>query len=871
VKQAGDRLGPYEIVDFIGEGVTAKVYRARDVRLQREVALKVLALPQAADPAFLGRFEREARSASAIDHPNVVTVHDVGRFETSAWIALELVEGRTLREVLEHGRLPPRRALSLAAQIADGLAAAHERGIVHRDLKPENVKVTHDGLVKILDFGLAKVPADGGLSADGNPTTPGVLIGTVLYMSPEQAAGKPVDFRSDQFSFGAVLFEMLTGQAPFLRDSVATTLFAIVREDPAPLPELDPAVRMPLSWILDRCLAKEPEGRYASTRDLARDLHRLSEHLEHGGEPRPAGAEAHPRTVRRHVMPVLYAGVGAVLAGILAYELTSRRPPSQAPKYQQLTYERGHVVSARFMSDGVTVMYSAGWKGAPFSVYRKLPEGPESTTVDLPAGWLQGVTPDGKVLLVASPQILLPGRPVGLLVEGPVAGGAVRDVQEEVQFADWDAKANDLAVVRERTEIDESTREVRSAKTVLEFPRGRPVFETAGWISSPRVSRSGDLVAFMEHPIRPDERGYVRVVDRNGRHRLGTREWAVARGVSWSPGDDEVWFGASPGGEPSALHAARLDGAVRVLTRVPGRLALFDVAPNGDVLAARETRHICISVLMPDGTTRDLSWLDSALLADLSPDGRMLLFTEIGESGGLHHSTFRRSVMDDKAARLGEGFARALSPDLTWALSIVLPLSQPPGLMLLPMRAGSARRLNHGHFVYHSADFLPDGARLLVAAQEPDKGIRLYVQDLAGDRPPRPVSPEGIAPDHFQGFPVSPDGKWVATVDVQGGVTLREIDGRGRKTLQNLAPGTLPVRWTRDGRGVFVFRPDEVPARIRSVDVATGAATPWLTVAPLDRTGVHIFPALRLSADGRTCAYSYARLQTELYLVKGLR
>jgi Serine/threonine protein kinase len=262
-----------------------EVYRARDGRLGREVALKVLPEEVSLDTDRLARFEQEARSASALNQPNIITIYEIGRSGSTSYIAMELVDGRTLRELSVSDPLPVRRAIGIGAQVAAGLAKAHAAGIVHRDLKPENVMVSRDGFVKILDFGLAKLtePESGGLS--GMPTLarpethPGTVMGTVGYMSPEQASGQPLDFRSDQFSFGAILYEVTTGQKAFSRKTAAETMSAIIRDEPEPFGKLCPQAPLPLRWIIERCMAKDPEERYASTRDLARDLESVRDHI----------------------------------------------------------------------------------------------------------------------------------------------------------------------------------------------------------------------------------------------------------------------------------------------------------------------------------------------------------------------------------------------------------------------------------------------------------------------------------------------------------------------------------------------------------------------------------------------------------------
>jgi len=306
----GVRVGPYEITGFLGAGGMGEVYRAHDTNLNRVVALKLLPADLATDPDRLRRFEQEARTASALSHPSVVTIYDAGQIGSQPFISMELVGGETLREILGTGALPMRRGLKVAGQVSEGLAAAHEAGLVHRDLKPENIKVSIDGFAKILDFGLAKRVAPrarSGLSFEAmTETSPGMVVGTPAYMSPEQASGGRAEFSSDQFSFGAILYEMLTGRRAFERPTIAETLSAVIREEPPAIAQLNPAVPPPVRWIVERCLAKAAEERYALTRDLARDLASAREHLAEllaSRRVRPAKAASGKATVA--VLPVL--------------------------------------------------------------------------------------------------------------------------------------------------------------------------------------------------------------------------------------------------------------------------------------------------------------------------------------------------------------------------------------------------------------------------------------------------------------------------------------------------------------------------------------------------------------------------------------
>ncbi|MGC1257332.1 MAG: protein kinase [Candidatus Acidiferrales bacterium] len=289
---AGTHLGPYEILALLGAGGMGEVYRARDARLDRIVAIKILPAAIAADSDHLRRFEREARSASALNHPNIITIHELGQDGSTRYIAMELIEGQTLRELLRGGGgLPVRKVLEIAAQAAEGLAKAHEAGIAHRDLKPENLMVSQDGFVKILDFGLAKAAPAGGVAAETSAlssweTRPGMVLGTVQYMSPEQASGGALDFRSDQFSFGLVLYEMVTGKRAFVRNTVPEVLVAIMREPADPVGAQNPDAPAPLCWAIERCLAKDPEKRYAATRELARELAAIRERFAEKPAPR---------------------------------------------------------------------------------------------------------------------------------------------------------------------------------------------------------------------------------------------------------------------------------------------------------------------------------------------------------------------------------------------------------------------------------------------------------------------------------------------------------------------------------------------------------------------------------------------------------
>jgi len=460
----GSRLGPYEILAPLGAGGMGEVWRARDTRLAREVAIKVLPAEVAADPSRLKRFEKEARSASALNHPNIVTIYDIGSSDSVSYIAMELVEGKTLRELLFGGALPVKRVLSIGAQVAEALSRAHEVGIVHRDLKPENVMVTKDGLAKILDFGLAKLtepePERGQESVSPTVsagTEPGVVMGTVSYMSPEQALGKPVDFRSDQFSFGSMLYEMTTGRRAFARRSAPETLTAIIREEPEPVASLSPQTPAPLRWIVERCLAKDPEDRYASTKDLARELATVRDHLTEASGPSPVAPA--PRRIRVAGLLVL-AVVRAAFVGVflLARQVGDRPPPS----FRQLTFRSGEVNHPRFASDGQTIVYSATWGAEPLSIFSTRTGGVESRALGAPGADLLSISASGEMLVLRD----------GTLARVSMTGGGERELLEGVLDAAWAPNGTDIAVVRQRGAIG-SRAQPGTSGARLEFPVGK--------------------------------------------------------------------------------------------------------------------------------------------------------------------------------------------------------------------------------------------------------------------------------------------------------------------------------------------------------------------------------------------------------------
>jgi Tol biopolymer transport system component len=848
----------YELGDPLGAGGMGQVFRAKDTRLGRHVALKILSTDFAASPDRLRRFEQEARAASALSHPNIVTVYDVGTTETAPYIAMELIEGRTLRDLLRAGPIPPKRLLEIAARIADGLARAHEAGIVHRDIKPENIMISRDGIVKILDFGLAKrTIASGGTTNEPTitlATEPGTVLGTVRYMSPEQASGRPVDFRSDQFSFGSVLYEMAGGRPAFTGETNVDTLSSILHSEPEPLSRLSPNTPAPLRWIIERCQAKDPQERYASTADLARDLADVRERLT-GSSPGISVDVFPPRRGKRAFSLVLPAALLA-LGVVGGYLLWGRRAGAEPPSFRQLTFRNGSIVGARFAPDDNTVVFSANWDGKPIESYFGRTEGPEFRPFGLSGADVLAVSKSGEMAVSLNRRWFEPFKLIGTLAEmGISSAGAPREILDDVFWADWSPDGRSLAVVRELGGL-----------STLEYPIGKVLYqEPAGYISHPRVSRSGDLVAFLDHPAVADDAGGVAVVDRAGKRKDLVTGFSAVWGLAWSSDGTEVWFTGASTGISRALYAVTLSGRRRLISRVTGSIRLDDVSPTSRALITHEhVKQHLVALGSGDARERDLSWLDYSLSRAISPDGTAVLFVEGGEGGGPGYSAFFRKTDGSPAIRLGEGDPVALSPDARSALALV---QKPSGtqLVLYPVGTGEAHVLATGNLRVVGGDFLPDGKRILFWAADGKQPVRLYVQNI--DAPaPRPISPVG-----YRGYAgtVSPDGKWVAVIRLDQKVLLYPIEGGEPRLLATITEDDAPCGWTADGRYLFLVGAGGRPRKVDRLEVATGKREPWKSIEPYDPSGSAT--AIRISRDGSSYAYTYIRDDSDLYLTEGLR
>jgi hypothetical protein len=835
-----------------------EVYRARDARLGRDVAVKVLPASFSSDPERLRRFEQEARAAGALNHPNILAIYDVGSYQGMPFLVTELLEGKTVRERLAGGALSQRRAIELALQVAQGLAAAHDKGIVHRDLKPENLFLTEDGRLKILDFGLAKLTHPSAAGGDAFTartkslaTEPGEILGTVGYMSPEQVRGEPADHRSDVFSFGVILYEMLSGSRPFRKDTPAETMAAILKEDPPELSAPQHDVSPALKGVVSHCLEKRPQMRFQSARDLGFALEAVSS--VSGVTPAALAVTVAP-TWRRKLVTVVPLAV-AVISVVLAILAVRRAGQTAPPLFHRLTFRRGTVYSARFAPDGQEILYGAAWDGKPVEIYATRSEGPESRSLGLA---------DANVLAISSSAELavgLHGRRgyfttlIGTLARTPLAGGAPREVLNDVEWADWSADGSNLAVVR-------------GAR--VEYPIGKVLYQTQGWISHLRVSPDGNKIAFLDHHIHGDDGGDVAIVDRDGKKSTLSSGWSSALGLAWSPRQGEVWFTAARTGGARALYAVTLQGGLRLVARVDRALTLWDIFRDGRVLMNGESLRAGIAALTPGARSeRDLSWLDFSYPSDLSADGKTLLFAEVGDGGGPDYSVYVRGTDGSPAIRLGTGMALALSPDGKWALTTNIH-RLPQQLILLPTGVGEPQTLTHDAIDHHDALFFPDGKRILFVGSEPGHSRRGYVLDLGSPTAnPRAVTPEGVVP---LGNAISPGGSFFVARDIRShNVFLYPATGGEPKPIEGIEPGESIAGWTADGHSVYVSKFTLPPGKITRVELTTGRRETWKELVPSDPAGFWGFGPLRVALDGKAYAYQVVRFLSDLYLVEGLK
>jgi dipeptidyl aminopeptidase/acylaminoacyl peptidase len=444
----------------------------------------------------------------------------------------------------------------------------------------------------------------------------------------------------------------------------------------------------------------------------------------------------------------------------------------------------------------------------------------------------------------------------GTLARVPLGGGAPREILENIQWADWSPDGTQLAVVRDV-----------NGRNRLEYPIGKVLYETGGWISHPRISRKGDMVAFIDHAIQGDSIGSVTVVEMSGKTRSLSQSYGGgAVGLAWSPKGDEVWVTATVIGIDRSVFAVPLSGKERLVARVPADLTLQDVMPDGRVLIARDNwRRGLIVHRADDAVEHDFTWLDWSFPVTLSADGQTLLFREEGEAGGPTYAVYVRKTDGSPAVRLGDGQSLALSPDGKWALSCTG--DKQTDLFLLPTGPGEPRALKGHDIIHSSAVWFPDGKRILLAGTEPNHALRLYMQDIESDKI-EPVTPEGT--NGFS-YALSPDGKSIAAVGPDDKAYLFPVPSGDPRPIKGMQPGEVPVGWTADGRALYIYRGGELPAKLYRLEIESGNRTLWKQLMPPDPAGVEFIGPVLPTPDGKSYVYGYRRLLSDLYLVEGLQ
>ncbi len=894
----GSHLGPYEITAPLAAEGSGEAYRARDPKLDRWVVLKVLPPALTREPEHLARFEREARAVAALSHPNILAIYEFGREGDRVFTVTEFLEGESLRERLQGGALPARKAIRIALGMADGLAAAHAKGLIHRDLKPENVFLTRDGRVKVLDFGYIRpLPAwaHPGETASvlptesvglGPPADPGP---EACYLAPEQVRGEPIDHRADVFAFGAILHEMLRGRRAFQRETGAQTFKAILLEEPAEGPGggLPPV----LERLIAHCLEKEPARRFQSMQDLAYGLSQLAT----TSAPPGAGGLG----LRRWPLPRLL-GVGALGGGLLLAGALARwgfgwgaPPPPVLPTFRRLNFVPGTLETARFGPEGRSIYFSQRIAGGRPELFVVRSGRTEPEALGIRDALLMDVSSTGELAFLSAPRHWVGGRYRGLLARVPGGGGAVRPVEEDVTEVVWDGEG----LARILSHEDGIT---------LEFPQGRRLLTSSHQtrtLCQMRLSREGTHLALVDSDART--RAEIVTYDREGHRRVlhtqeGDLNGTTLTGLAWGPGR-ELWVSELQG-DQTALWAVDLEGRHRPLWRGQGHHQLMDVSARGEVLMAQhQARRGVLVQRAGEDHPRELSILGSTQAFGLSADGRTLLLLESPamDGGTSRDEAYLRPVEGGPALRLGRGTPDALSADGKWVHmdtgmqkvkdldprwvaayreaglaqeALEDPKARARYALFVPTGLGQPRALPlpAGAVPTGYAFPLEDARRALACVSLEGKDHWVILEPHRTT--PQVVTREGMA-DVWAGLtPLSPEGTRLLVSEGGRAWYVQPLPSGPPRPIPGVQPQERLVGWSADGKAVFA-RPElsVLPVTLTRIDLATGARRPVLAFAPPDAAGHVQTRGVFVSPEAKVFAFTYEKKLSDLYLVEGLR
>ena len=890
----GETIGPYEVLSELGSGGMGTVYLAQDVRLGRRIALKLLPPQFTYDKDRLRRFQQEARAASALNHPNILTVHEIEQRAELHYIATEFVDGVTLRQRMINQLMNLDEVLNVAIQVASALQAAHAAGIAHRDIKPENVMIRSDGYVKVLDFGLAKLTEIDDVLPATPETNPGVVMGTPRYMSPEQARGLDVDARTDIFSLGIVIYEMVTGRVPFEGETTSDIIASLIRDEPESMSVSVPELPLDVDRVVKIALAKVPDQRYQTIAEFSSDLQRLKDDLQseaklvrtnsdgsrvslksaedpqtatprlfRSTDPKAYGhTESVPRNNRTRWTLAVGLGVLLLAAAVATAVFFSRRKATASAKIIQtprvLTNRDGFIAGSRFAPDGKGVIYSAGFDGKPVELFFTDVEGSASRSAGIPSAALKSVSRSGKIAVLLNFELNWSDGWRGTLEILPAEGGKPEVVMEDVDEATFAPDGNTFAIVR--TVMGEQQ---------LEYPAGQVLYKSSGWMSYPRFSPKGNKIAFFEHPL-GDNGGSINVFDLASQKKEAiSTEWTSLRGLAWNPKNDEIWFGGSRVGRLQSINAVSLSGQLRLnLYQVSGVHArIEDISDEGRMLITQGTNHSSMIILGGKSASEPVDsqfpWTTSA---DLSADGKTLLYYNWGYEGSDPSdvkAVYLRKLDGSKPIRLGTGKALALSHDGNWALA--LQTNPQLQLVMLSTTGAPPKTLpNRGIKEYLYASFFPDGRQVLFTGVEAREGaeIRSYVQDVDTGEV-RPLTEEWTV-----ALRVSPDGKNVVTHQPDMTYYIQPLAGGEPTAIPGLESGDEPIQWSDDSGALYVKGGGEFATKIYRVNIASGNRRQWKDIDPANKVGLvglEVNPGgIMITPDGKVCVYTYWTLLQQL-------